>query len=116
MRVKVAHLLPTSRDNPDYAAFKTYIHNTSIVHGLDNELEVNDNLATEMATQLRMEALTETAAPDTGSIQTLRYYMNLLAASAPVFLYSIANDDAGLTNGISWTTGTMRYNFETYDG
>ena len=59
MRVKVTCLLPTIRDNPDYAAFKNDVNETYIMHGLDNELEVKDVLANKMATQLWMEALAE---------------------------------------------------------
>jgi hypothetical protein len=113
MRVKVTKLLPTINDNPDYAAFKNYVNDVEIVHGLDDELKVNNDMANKMATQLWMEELAEKDTPD--SIQTLTCYMNLLAGSAPGFSHSIATDDTGLATGLAWMTGTMRDNFERYN-
>jgi hypothetical protein len=116
MHVKVTRLVPTVRDNPDYTVFKNYVHDTDTVHGLDNELEVNDDLSNKMATQLSTEALAEKVTPDNGSIQTLRCYINLLATRAPGFSYSIATDNAGLATGLTWMTetGTMKDNLERY--
>jgi len=112
LRVRITRLLPTINENPDYAAFKNYVNDKSIVHGLDDEMQVNDDIANKMASQLWMEALAEKNEPDGGTIQTLTCYMNLLAASAPGFSYSISTDDSGIATGLAWMTGTTRDNFE----
>ena len=85
------------------------------MHDLDTELEVNGNLANNMATQLWMEALAEKATHTNVSIQTLRCYMNLLAASAPGISYLSTTNDTGLATGLTCMTGTTRNNFERYD-
>ena len=56
-RMKVTCLLPVIRDNTDQAAFNKYTNDTGIMHGIDDELEVNDDLANKMATQLWMKVL-----------------------------------------------------------
>ena len=112
MRVKVMRLLPTLRANPDYENFRLYVNDNEIVHGIDDELDVDDDLAHKLCTDLWLEALAGSASVDVGSVQTLREYMNLLAGSAEGFSYSIATDDDGVATGIAWMTGTMRDNFE----
>ena len=52
MRVKVQKLLPIIGDNTDYNAFKEYVNDESIVHGLDDEVEVDDDLAHQLAIDL----------------------------------------------------------------
>ena len=52
-------MLPTIIKNPDYAAFKNYVNDKSIVCGLDDKMQVNDDISNKMATQLWMEALSE---------------------------------------------------------
>ena len=105
-------LLPTLRANPDYEHFRLYVNDNEIVHGIDDELDVDDDLAHKLCTDLWLEALAGSASVDVGSVQTLREYMNLLAGSAEGFSYSIATDDDGVVTGIAWMTGTMRDNFE----
>ena len=59
MRVKVTQLLSAINNNPDYAAFKNYVNNGELMYGIDNELQVNDDMPNKMATQLWMDVLAE---------------------------------------------------------
>ena len=63
LQVKITQLLPTINKNPDYAAFKNYVNDKSIVRGLDDEMQVNDDISNKMASQLWMEALSEKNTP-----------------------------------------------------
>jgi hypothetical protein len=114
LRVKVMKLLPIVQDNPEYENFKLYVNDEEIVHGIDDELEIDDDLAHKLCTDLWLEALADHGPDENGSVHTLTSYMNLLSASAPGFCYSIAMDDEGKATGIAWMTGTMRDNFERY--
>ena len=114
LRVKVMKLLPIVQDNPEYENFKLYVNDNQIIHGIDDEVEIDDDLAHKLCTDLWLEALADHGHDENGSVHTLTSYMNLLAASAPGFSYSIAMDDEGKATGIAWMTGTMRDNFERY--
>jgi hypothetical protein len=114
MRVKVEKLLPIIGDNLDYNAFKEYVNDESIVHGLDDEVEVDDDLAHQLASDLWIQALREDSTTGEPSVQTVTSYMNLLACSAPGFTFAIAHDDSDKATGLAWMTGTMRDNYERY--
>ena len=45
LRVKVLKLLPIIEQNPEYENCRQYINDNQIVHGLDDALEINDDLA-----------------------------------------------------------------------
>ena len=114
MRVKVMRLLPIMKDNPDYDNFRLCVNDKDIVHGLDDELEIEDDLAHKMCTDLWIETLSGKTSDEEGSVQTLTSYMNLLSSSARGFLYSISVDDNDKATGMAWMTGTMRDNFKRY--
>ena len=114
LRIKVMKLLPVIEENPEYATFSQYVNDKNILHGLDDEIDVNDDLAQKLATSLWLDALSENDHDQNGSVQTLTAYMDLLASSAPGFSYSISMDDEGKATGLAWMTGTTRDNFERY--
>ena len=114
LRLKVMKLLPIIEQNPVYEKRRQYINDNGMVHGFDDELDVNDDLAQKLCTSLWLEPLSENEQNDEGSVHTLTSYMNLLASSASVFLYYNAMDDDKKATGLTWMTDTTRDNFERY--
>ena len=57
MRLKVMRLLPIIKQNSDYENFRLYVNDTDLVHGLDDEIEMDDDLAHKICTELWLEAL-----------------------------------------------------------
>ena len=115
LRVKVMKLLPIIEQNPEYESFSQYVNDNNILNGLDDEIDVNDDLAQKLATSLWLNSLSENDQNKEGSVQTLAAYINLLASSVAGFSYSMSMDDEGKATGLAWMTGTMRDNFERYE-
>ena len=112
MRLKVMCLLPIIQQNPDSDNFRLYVNGSKIVHGLDDEIEMDDDLAHKICTELWLAALAGKSSGEEGSVQTLTCYMNLLSSSARGFTYAVATDDNNQATGLVWMTGTMQDNFE----
>ena len=73
------------------------MNNEDIMHGIDNELQVNDDMATKMVTQLWMDVLAEKHPSDSGTVQTFTCYMNPLTTSVPGFPHFIATEHCSCT-------------------
>ena len=112
MRLKVMRLLPIIKQNSDYENFRLYVNDTNLVHGLDDDIEMDDDVAHKICTELWLAALAGKSSGEEGSVQTLTCYMNLLSSSARGFTYAVATDDNNQATGLVWMTGTMRDNFE----
>ena len=106
---KVMQLVPVLQDNQGYDEVKHVVNDADIIHGIDDELEITDDLAHKLANELWLDVLANNK-DDFDSVFTFEEYMKLLAASAPGFVYAIALDAAGTANGVIWMTATMRDN------
>jgi hypothetical protein len=56
IQVRVMKLLPVIQDNPEYESFSLYVDDDKIFYGLDNEVQVDVNIANKMASELWVEA------------------------------------------------------------
>ena len=115
MRVQVVWLLSIIKNNTDYGNLRLCVSDNKIVHGFDDELDIDASLAHILCTNLWLEAFTDNRNTGDGSAYTLHRYLNLLAASAAGFLYYIAMDEEGKVPEIAWMTGTTIDNFERYN-
>ena len=90
------------------------MNNDQVVNGLDNELEIDNDLGHKLCTKLWLEALTSNGNSNDGSVHTLTSYTYLLAASSAGFLYSIEINDEGKRDGVCLDDcETTRDNFVT---
>ena len=110
---KVMQLLPVLQENPGYEEFKAFINDAEVLHGIDDELEITDDLAHKLANELWLGVLVKNC-DDSDSVFTFEEYMKLLAASAPGFFYVIALDASSTANGVVWMTATMCDNVKRF--
>ncbi len=112
---KVNNLVPVLHLNPSYENFKVASNDSDFLGGIDDEIEIDDDTANEIARELWLEILTDSNG-DSSWIVTFLQYMNLLQSQTTGFIYEFATDSYGKVNGLVWQTTTMRSNFERYGG
>ena len=108
---KVRHILPLLGDNSDYTSFSEYFNNCILLDGRDDEIELDYDLANELAKDLWLDLLrdnTDYPYP----ILKFSQYMKLISTNAKSFVYEFALDDKVKVNGVVWQTATMRASFE----
>jgi len=115
IRVKINKCLPIYEEHPKYEAFAQTMDDNILLGGLDDEFEINDDQATELATDLWLQVL-RGKDDDDDSIINIQQYMELIARTARGFVYAFALDENGKVNGLVWQTATMRRNYELFGG
>ena len=58
IRTKVKEMTPILRANPEYESFKEHANDSALLDGLDDELDIGDDLASELARDLWLEVHT----------------------------------------------------------
>ena len=81
------YLRPVLKENPDYAEFNKYINDVDVIHGIDDEIEIGDNMAHRLVNDLWLDVLADNS-NDTASVFTFQQYMKLIDAGAPGFVYA----------------------------
>ena len=113
IRDKVKKLMPTLRANPEYDAFKEAANDSELLAGIDNEMDIDDDMAHQLAKETWLDILQEKG-DNSESILTFKKYLDLIQANAKGFVYELARDVKGNTFGVVWQTATMRANFERF--
>ncbi len=115
IKKKVMNLLPVLRLNPSYQNFKEVANDKDFLGGIDDEIDIDDDTANEIARELWLDILTDSNG-DSSLIVTFSQYMNLLQSQTTGLTYEFATDGNGKVNGLVWQTATMRSNFERFGG
>jgi hypothetical protein len=71
------NLLPVLRFNPSYENFKEAANDKDFLGGIDDEIDIEDDTANEIARELWLDTLTDSNG-DSSLIVTFSHYMNLL--------------------------------------
>ena len=109
---KERHQTSVCNLNPSNENFKDASNDSDFLGGI-NEIDIDDDMANEIARELWLDILSD-ANCDSSSIVTFSQYMNLLQSQTTGFVYEFATDYNGKVNGLVWQTATMRSNFERY--
>jgi hypothetical protein len=115
IRKKVNNPVPVLCLNPSYENFKVASNDSDFLGGIDDEIDIDDDTANEIAREFWLEFLTDINS-DSSSIVTFLQYMSLLQSQTTEFVYEFATDSYGKVDGLVWQTATMRSNFERYGG
>ena len=83
--------------------------------GIDNDFDLDDDHATQLATELWLEILGGNG-NDSDAIINIQQYMELISSKAKGFVYAFASDSDGKANGLVLQTATTRRNFEQFGG
>ena len=122
---KIKQSLPSLNGDISYDQFREVANDQDLLNACDNEIEVDDDLAHELAKELWLEVLAnhtgdsdalENNELDNVALVSFKEYLQLIAASCKGFVFSFAVDDHGVANGVVWQTATMRSNFERFGG
>ena len=115
IKVKVMKMLPALRANPEYDSFKEVVNDSVLLDGIDDELDLDDDMAHELAKQMWLDVL-QSNMDSTDSIVTFVQYLQLIRENAKGSVFELALDNRGHVNGAIWKTATMRDNFERFGG
>ena len=113
IKKQVTKLLPILRDNRDYEDFCIHVNDSVLLNGIDNEDDLDDDEAHDMAKEAWLDILSDESAHG-NHLLSLRMYLDLIKENAKGFEYELAVDDEGGLNGAVWQTATMRDNFERF--
>jgi hypothetical protein len=113
IRAKIHKILPHYEKHPDYASFAETMDDGVFLDGIDNDFDLDDDHATQLATELWLEILGGNE-DSSDTIINIQQYMELIASKAKGFVYAFALDSEGKANGLVWQTATMRRNFEIW--
>ena len=67
IRAKIMKLMPVLRANPEYEQFKELVNDSMLLTGIDNKLDIDDDMAHQLAKQTWLDLLQETG-DNSGSI------------------------------------------------
>ena len=81
--------------------------------GIDTDFDLDDDHATQLATELWLEILGGNG-DDSDAIINIQQYMELIASKAKLFVYTFALYSDGKATGLVWQTAIMRRNFELF--
>ena len=110
---KVRQMLPLLDYNAGYNSFSEIFNNRILLDGIDDQIELDDDLANELAKDIWTVVLRYNMDnPD--STLTFSQYTKPISANAKYFFYELALDDRRKVNGVVWQTSTMRANFEIF--
>ena len=115
-RVKCLRLLPLIRETKDFEEFSKKAQESKLLGGIDDEIDVNDDEAYELAHSACAELL-EKKTVDSESIFSVVEFLKLLSAKAKGFSYEViheTHDGKKEMLGILWMTATMRQNYELF--
>ena len=115
IRAKVMKLIPVLRANSEYEQFKEAANDSELLTGIDNELDIDDDMAHQLAKPTWLDLLQETG-DDSGSIVTFIQDLDLVQADSKRSVYESARDNNNNVYGVVWQTATMRANFERFGG
>ncbi|KAL7532704.1 hypothetical protein ACHAWF_004217 [Thalassiosira exigua] len=122
IRVKVMRMLPTFREsNGDYLLFKSQIAESSLLGGIDDIPDLNDDEAYSLAQSLWLE-IEETETNREESLFSFVEYLKLIQSRAKGFAYELVTNQFNKHDnvkkkkllGVLWQTATMRKNFELF--
>ncbi|KAL7525422.1 hypothetical protein ACHAWF_002523, partial [Thalassiosira exigua] len=129
IRVRVMRLLPLYRDvNGDYDNFKSNVTSSEVLGGIDDQPDIDDDEAYELAQQLWLEVESSNMDKE-ASILSFIEYLDLIKSRATGFVYELATSSNAHTSlndhstpatpkkkllGVLWQTATMRRNFELF--
>jgi len=101
IHVKVNKCLPIYEKHPKYEAFAKIMDDNVIIGGCDDEFEIDDDQATQLATDLWLQVLRYKHDND-DSIINIQQCMELIARNARGFIHAFALDENGKANGLVW--------------
>ncbi|KAL7544230.1 hypothetical protein ACHAWF_016691 [Thalassiosira exigua] len=129
IRIRVMRLLPLYRDaNGDYDTFKRNVASSEVLGGIDDQPDIDDDEAYELAQQLWLEVESSNMDKE-ASILSFIEYLDLIKSRATGFVYELATSSNAHTSlndhsapatpkkkllGVLWQTATMRKNFELF--
>ena len=99
IREKVRQMFPLLHENAEYTSFWEIVNDCILIYGIDNDIELYDDLANKFAKDLWLGVLRDSM-DDPDSISTFSQYRNLISENAKGFVYELAIDDKGKLNGI----------------
>ena len=99
IREKVRQMFPLLHENAEYTSFWEIVNDCILLYGIDNDIELYDDLANKFAKDLWLGVLRDSM-DDPDSISTFSQYRNLISENAKGFVYELAIDDKGKLNGI----------------
>ena len=116
IRIKIRRLLPTLRAaGGDYDQFKQVVNASTMLQGIENQPDIDDDEAYALATELWLETLNDyDFKAGTQGYVSFSQYLELLKQGAKGFAYELAVDENGQIMGILWQTATMRDNIERF--
>ena len=113
IRYKVMKMPPTLQDNPDYDEFKEQVYDYILLNHIDDEVDLDGNMAHELAMQMWLDVLHENM-NEKDSILTFVQYLELIQENAKGFVFELAMDEDGNVHGVVWQATTMGDNFEHF--
>ncbi len=120
VRVKVMRLLPVYRRvDGDYEQFKEVVNAGHLLDGIENEIDIDDDEAYELAQSLWLEVSGSSVSKE-GELFSFIEYLELIKSKAKGFAYQLAEMPSNTSQwgkkliGVIWQTSTMRRNFELF--
>jgi hypothetical protein len=120
VRVKVMRLLPVyRRSDGDYEQFKEVVNAGNLLYGIENEIDIDDDEAYELAQLLWLEVTGSSVSKDEELFSFLEY-LELIKSKAKGFAFQLAEMSSKTSEsgkkliGVIWQTATMRRNFELF--
>ncbi|KAL7552459.1 hypothetical protein ACHAWF_016605 [Thalassiosira exigua] len=120
IRLKVMRLMPSYRNcNGDYMAFQQQMGQSDLVGFLDDEVDIDDDVAYQVAHDMWLEI--STGVSNEEGIFTFIEYLKLIQSRAKGFVFKVATGNGSAKGkkrllGVLWMTATMRRNFELFGG
>ena len=112
-RTTTALFLTTNQNPPDQ--FKQVDNASTMLQGIENQPDIDDDEAYALATELWLETLNDyDFKAGTQGYVSFSQYLELLKQGAKGFAYELAVDENGQIMGILWQTATMRDNIERF--
>ncbi|KAL7535171.1 hypothetical protein ACHAWF_005077 [Thalassiosira exigua] len=118
IRVKIIRLMPIYRlCNGAYEQFSEQLSESNLTGFVDDETDLDDDVAYQIAHDLWLEISTDANKED--GIFTFVQYLNLIKSRAKGFSFKIASGEGSRPGkkrllGVLWMTATMRRNYELF--
>ena len=109
-------MLPTLRKvNKDYEEFKDVINNNTLLEGIDNQPDMDNDEVHAISTKLWLEVMNENNNKGSNEVfVSFTNYLELIKQGAKGFAYKLATDDNGVMKAFVVQTAKMRADYERF--